>query len=562
MTIRVVIAEDEAIIRMDLRETLEEEGYEVVGETGRGDTAVELVRDLLPDLAILDIKMPGMDGLEAARLINAEKLCGVLVLTAFSQREVVEEARDAGALAYLVKPFQKSDLVPAIEVAIGRFRELRAMTGEIDALGEQLEARKVDRTGQGGADGRAEDVRAGRLHYIQRTAMSERSKMRQIAERIIDGLTSLASSGRCAGTRRPNARDSSLLCSTGNSLTYRAFFALPQDMSTASGQLTNAVFGFTSMFINVLKEQRPDEVLVAFDRPEPTFRHEADATYKANREAAPDTAAPADGPGARGARRCSASPRASCAGWEADDIIATVVEQAVGRGDDVLIVTGDRDAYQLVQDPHVRVLYNRRGVSDYALYDEAGIFERTGVTPAQYPEYAAMRGDPSDNLPGVPGVGEKTAAKLIQTYGGLDGIFEQRRQADAEAAGLARRARGAGPQEPRDDDPAPRRADRAARVAGHEAGHGRGPEAVRLPRVPHVRRAPGRGPRAGGRRAVERRARAAGAGGERVVGARRVGVTLSSLGGRRRLPRRGRARRGAATAGRAGRRHRCRGRPR
>ena len=164
MTIRVVIAEDEAIIRMDLRETLEEEGYEVVGETGRGDTAVELVRDLLPDLAILDIKMPGIDGLEAARIINAEKLCGVLVLTAFSQREVVEEARDAGALAYLVKPFQKSDLVPAIEVAIGRFRELRAMTGEIDALGEQLEARKVDRAGQGRADGRAADVRAGRLH--------------------------------------------------------------------------------------------------------------------------------------------------------------------------------------------------------------------------------------------------------------------------------------------------------------------------------------------------------------------------------------------------------------
>jgi response regulator NasT len=103
VTIRVVIAEDEAIIRMDLRETLEEEGYEVVGETGRGDTAVDLVRDLLPDLAVLDIKMPGMDGLAAARIINQEKLCGVLVLTAFSQREVVEDARDAGALAYLVK---------------------------------------------------------------------------------------------------------------------------------------------------------------------------------------------------------------------------------------------------------------------------------------------------------------------------------------------------------------------------------------------------------------------------------------------------------------------------
>ena len=122
MSLRVVIAEDEAIIRMDLRETLEEEGYDVVGETGRGDEAVELVRTMQPDLAILDIKMPGTDGLEAARVINAEKICGVLMLTAFSQREVVEQARDAGALAFLIKPFQKSDLIPAIEVAMGRFR--------------------------------------------------------------------------------------------------------------------------------------------------------------------------------------------------------------------------------------------------------------------------------------------------------------------------------------------------------------------------------------------------------------------------------------------------------
>src|SRR6185436_14190295 len=125
VTIRVVIAEDEAIIRMDLRETLEEEGYEVVGETGRGDTAVVLVRDLLPDLAIL----------------NAEKLCGVLVLTAFSQREVVEEARDAGALAYLVKPFQKSDLVPAIEVALGRFAEMKALHEQASSLEDRLETR-------------------------------------------------------------------------------------------------------------------------------------------------------------------------------------------------------------------------------------------------------------------------------------------------------------------------------------------------------------------------------------------------------------------------------------
>ena len=213
-----------------------------------------------------------------------------------------------------------------------------------------------------------------------------------------------------------------LLLLDGNSLTYRAFFALPQDMSTASGQLTNAVFGFTSMFINVLKEQRPDSVLVAFDRPEPTFRHEADATYKANRDAAPDPLRQQMGL-VREVLTALGVATCELAGWEADDLIATATDQAVARGDDVVIVTGDRDAYQLVKDPHVKVLYNRRGVSDYALYDEAGIFERTGVTPAQYPEYAALRGDPSDNLPGVPGVGEKTAAKLIATYGGLDGIF-------------------------------------------------------------------------------------------------------------------------------------------
>ena len=112
------------------------------------------------------------------------------------------------------------------------------------------------------------------------------------------------------------------------------------------------------------------------------------------------------------------------AGWEADDLIAAATAGLVERGDDVVIVTGDRDSYQLVSDPHVKVLYNRRGVSDYALYDEAGILESTGVTPALYPQYAALRGDPSDNLPGVPGVGEKTAAKLINTYGGLDGIFD------------------------------------------------------------------------------------------------------------------------------------------
>jgi len=187
MPLRVVIAEDEAIIRMDLRETLEEEGYEVIGETGRGDQAIELVRGLLPDLAILDIKMPGMDGLEAARIINGEKICGVLMLTAFSQREVVEQARDAGALAFLVKPFQKSDLIPAIEVAMGRFRELRSLSGEIDALGEQLESRKVIDRAKGLLMDELSISETDAFGFIQRTAMSERTRMRDVADRILDG---------------------------------------------------------------------------------------------------------------------------------------------------------------------------------------------------------------------------------------------------------------------------------------------------------------------------------------------------------------------------------------
>ncbi|MAN34560.1 MAG: response regulator [Actinomycetota bacterium] len=187
MTIRVVIAEDEAIIRMDLRETLEEEGYEVVGETGRGDEVVDLVRNLQPDLAVLDVKMPGADGLSAAATITEEKLCAVLMLTAFSQREVIEQARDAGALAFLVKPFQRSDLVPAIEVAIGRFRELRDLTGEIDALGEQLAARKIVDRAKGILIDECALSEADAFSFIQRTAMTERVRMRDVADRIIDG---------------------------------------------------------------------------------------------------------------------------------------------------------------------------------------------------------------------------------------------------------------------------------------------------------------------------------------------------------------------------------------
>ena len=187
MSIRVVIAEDEAIIRLDLRETLEEEGYEVIGEAGRGDVALELIRELKPDLAILDVKMPGMDGLEVARMVGDEKICGVLVLTAFSQREIIEQARDAGALAYLVKPFQKSDLIPAIEVAIGRFRELQALTGQMEVLGEQLEARKIIDKAKGRLIDEFGLKEQEAFSFIQRTAMKDRSRIRDVAEKILSG---------------------------------------------------------------------------------------------------------------------------------------------------------------------------------------------------------------------------------------------------------------------------------------------------------------------------------------------------------------------------------------
>ena len=214
-----------------------------------------------------------------------------------------------------------------------------------------------------------------------------------------------------------------LMLIDGNSLTYRAFFALPTDMATVSGQVTNAVFGFTSMLVNLLRDQKPDHLAVVFDRSEPTFRHEALSTYKGNRDATPDLLRQQMGI-VREVVETLRVPVLDLVGFEADDIIATLATAAEARGDDVIIVTGDRDSYQLVHDPHIKVLYNKRGVSDYALYDEAGIFERTGVKPTDYVHYAALRGDPSDNLPGVPGVGEKTAAKLINQYGGIDGIYE------------------------------------------------------------------------------------------------------------------------------------------
>ena len=187
MATRVVIAEDEAIIRLDLKETLEEEGYDVVGETGRGDEAVDLVKDLEPDLAILDIRMPGLDGLSAAREISAHNKAAVLILTAYSQRDLIEQARDAGALAYLVKPFQRSELIPAVEIALGRHREMRALLDQTQSLEDQLETRKLVDRAKGILMDSHELSESEAFDWIQKRAMNSRLKARDVAEQVIAG---------------------------------------------------------------------------------------------------------------------------------------------------------------------------------------------------------------------------------------------------------------------------------------------------------------------------------------------------------------------------------------
>ena len=220
------------------------------------------------------------------------------------------------------------------------------------------------------------------------------------------------------------ARRERLLLLDGHSLAYRAFFALPpENFSTTTGQPTNAVYGFTAMLINVLRDEQPTHVAVAFDRSEPTFRHEQYVEYKANRRETP-----AD-------FRSQLSlifevldalgvPRLSVAGYEADDIIATLTVAATEAGMDVLIVSGDRDNLQLVND-HVTVLMTRRGISDMTRFTPQEVEAKYGLTPAQYPDFAALRGDPSDNLPSIPGVGEKTAARWVSEFGSLTELVDR-----------------------------------------------------------------------------------------------------------------------------------------
>ncbi len=208
----------------------------------------------------------------------------------------------------------------------------------------------------------------------------------------------------------------------GHSLAYRAFYALPADLATSSGQVTNAVFGFTSMLIKLLGDEHPDALAVAWDLKGPTFRKERYPEYKAQRDAPPDLFA-GQLPLIDEVLEALEIPQLSQPGYEADDVIATLATRAAAQGWRVLVVTGDRDAFQLVDD-HVAVLYTRRGISDTVAATATWIQDRYGIGPEQYRDYAALRGDTSDNLPGVPGVGEKTAAKLIAGYGSLDGVYE------------------------------------------------------------------------------------------------------------------------------------------
>src|SRR5699024_802597 len=215
-----------------------------------------------------------------------------------------------------------------------------------------------------------------------------------------------------------------LLLIDGHSMAYRAFYAIPPDnFRTSTGQVTNAVFGFTSMLINLLRDEQPTHLAVAFDVSRATFRAETYAEYKATRSETPD-----DFKGQVELIKEVLSvlniPMLSRDRYEADDIIATLTSQAAPRGYEVLICTGDRDALQLVSE-QVTVLYPKKGVSELVRFDPAGVEEKYGLTPRQYPDFAALRGDPSDNLPGLKGVGEKTATKWILRFGSLDELVDR-----------------------------------------------------------------------------------------------------------------------------------------
>jgi AmiR/NasT family two-component response regulator len=191
--LRVLVVEDEALIRLDLTEMLSEEGYVIAGEAGDGEQAVDLARELKPDLVIMDVKMPKVDGIAAAALIVEERIAPVVMLTAFSQRDLIEQARDAGAMAYLVKPFARHELVPAIELAVSRFAEKRALEDEVATLTDRLETRKVVDRAKGLLMTRQKMTEPEAFRWIQRTAMDRRTTMKAVANAVVDGLAAPAS---------------------------------------------------------------------------------------------------------------------------------------------------------------------------------------------------------------------------------------------------------------------------------------------------------------------------------------------------------------------------------
>ena len=259
-----------------------------------------------------------------------------------------------------------------------------------------------------------------------------------------------------------------LLLLDGHSLAYRAYYALKEaDLRTTTGQPTGAVQGFTSMLINTLRDERPTHVAVAFDVSRQTFRTEKFPEYKANRSASPDDFKSQvglidellAGLGITVIRK---------EGFEADDVIATLTTQAAADGYEVRILTGDRDSLQLVTE-NVTVLYPKRGVSDLSRFTPAAVEEKYELTPQQYPDFAALRGDPSDNLPNIPGVGEKTAAKWIREFGSLTGLIERAGRGEGQGRGDPAGASGAGAAQPRAD-----RADQGRAAAGRSDGPGVG----------------------------------------------------------------------------------------
>src|SRR5579883_3218903 len=216
--------------------------------------------------------------------------------------------------------------------------------------------------------------------------------------------------------------DDTLVLIDGNAMIHRAFHALPEDLTTKSGEVVNATLGFTSMLLKILTEQRPTYIACAFDRPAPTFRHVEFQPYKAQRPAMPDTMRPQF----KRIREVVAAfniPIYEMDGFEADDVLGTLARQASERHLHTFIVTGDMDTMQLVG-PDVEVLAAKRGISEIVRYDVAAVLERYGVPPERIPDWKALTGDPSDNIPGVPGIGAKTATKLLQTYGTLEGVLE------------------------------------------------------------------------------------------------------------------------------------------